>query len=358
MNLQADTGKVQLVDLGIGEPAARITIGNSSAADLEGEEHGPEVRLHVGKGELEVSRDDLTILTQCTISMISALVASYSELCTLNALLWGGSGAGGHSPAARCAPASRGESSYGVGGSGMSGSSVALGDAGRQERVGWHVDAGPRLPQWALLTRVTCCVPFLSMVIVQSRVRGEQGIGRRQGHWVCASLVDLTVATGCGVKTGQAHLHSLQVTYCDAASAERTADRRGPTAGSQFPVVFEMVPHEIPCAPQAMERGLQDLATNQHGFAIDWTNVAPQEGGEGVDGGTKEILDIAVRIGRVKIALTKEPLVFVAQASMICLGLLSVLFLVIITDSIPHAWLFVRCGSLPIALVRILICSY
>ena len=60
-----------------------------------------------------------------------------------------------------------------------------------------------------------------------------------------------------------------------------------------------------------------------HGFAIDWTNVAPQEGGEGVEGGTKEILDIAVRIGRVKFALTKEPLVFVAQASMICLGLLS-----------------------------------
>ena len=107
-----------------------------------------------------------------------------------------------------------------------------------------------------------------------------------------------------------------------------------------------------------MERGLQDLATNQHGFAIDWTNVAPQEGGEGVEGGTKEILDIAVRIGRIKIALTKEPLVFVAQASMICLGLLSVYSCVIITDSIPHAWLFVRCGSLPIALVRILICSY
>lgn len=209
----------------------------------------------------------------------------------------------------------------------MSGSLVALGDAGRQERVGGHLDAGLRLPQWALLTRVTGCVPFLSMVIVQSRVRGEQGIGRRQGHWVCASLVDLTVATGCGVKTGQAHLHSLQVTYCDAASAERTADRRGPTAGSQFPVVFEMVPHEIPCPPQAMERGLQDLATNQHGLAIDWTNVAPQEGDEGVDGGTKAILDIAVRIGRVKIALTKEPLVFVAQASMIRLGLLSVVFL-------------------------------
>ncbi|MGB1602526.1 MAG: hypothetical protein ACPIOQ_57885, partial [Promethearchaeia archaeon] len=174
--------------LGIAEPAARITIGNSSAADLEGEEHGPEVRLHVGKGELEVSRDDLTILTQCTISMISALVASYSELCTLNALLWGGSGAGGHSPAARWAPASRGESSCGVGGSGMSGSSVALGDAGRQERVGGHVDAGPRLPQWAHSCYLLCPFP----------VHGHGAVtgARRAGHRATAGSLGVCVLGG------------------------------------------------------------------------------------------------------------------------------------------------------------------
>jgi hypothetical protein len=286
----------ELMNLGASDVAARVSIGKG------GPEHGgaPELKVYIGKGEMEVSRKDLALMVHCSLSMFSALVESYNEFCTLKTSLW-----------SKHAPQSWG--SRELNGSKMP--SLTLANAGAltpaapaRSEAGQGVDEGGRsprrergyrldLPAWVLQTRLIAHVPSLSAALVKSKAQGQSG-GQLGGR-MCVSMVDLQAAIGGGLATGHIHLQSVQVTYQEPSGDTPLC----------FPIIAELVADDTPPGPEGLKRGIGELPTNVYGVAVDWGHVDEDVGGSR----SKKRLDVSVCVGRIKLVATKEPLVFLGN---------------------------------------------
>jgi hypothetical protein len=290
---QNDAPSWELMNLGAGDVAARVSIGKG------GPEHvgAPELKVYIGKGEMEVSRKDLALMVHCSLSMFSALVESYNEFCTLNTSLW-----------SKHAPLSRGSREP----KGSKMPSLTVANAGglkpaapARSEAGPGVDEGGRrgergdrldLPAWVSQTRLIAHVPSLSVALVKSKEPGQSG-GQLGGR-MCVSMVDLQAAIGGGLAMGHIHLQSVQVTYQEPSGDTPLC----------FPIIAELVPDDTPPGPEGLVRGIGELPTNLYGVAVDWGSVEEDGGSR-----SKKRLDVSVCVGRIKVVATKEPLVFLGN---------------------------------------------
>ena len=198
----------------------------------------------------------------------------------------------------------------------LAGTACAVGETLREEAL--------VLPAWAMRARVITDIPLLTVGLLQSRI-GSSGVvsegsrgSKLQGGRLCVLMKGLKMTSSKGLMMGHVHVNSIQATFSDtSAGREKTS--------LCFPVVFELVPDDTPPGQRGQIRGIHELHTDTHGLEVDWGPLKDdQDSAEEKNQGAnveKRKLDVAVRIGRVKVVLTKEPLIFVGQAFLHLLAL-------------------------------------
>jgi len=282
-----------------GRVAARVTVGSGNT----GEAGAAELRATLGKGTMEVSRQDLALLTQCSLSIAGALVQGYTDLLTLNTSLWDQ-----HVPLAHAVKQRTNSDTH----TSVKGS-IQEKPVSANRHTGGHVESEPLiLPRWA---RETCFIghaPSLSIVLVQSRIEGGEGRGGgARGKRMCGGMTDFQVETGGGLMNGHMHVSSIGMTYDEATRGKPLC----------FPNLLDVSPDHTPPGLLGRTRDMHTLSTSSYGLALDWCPIEEEDAREG--GAKRQRLDVTLCIGRVKGVLTKEPLEFVGQTVLDLMALVS-----------------------------------